>query len=240
MSIKVMNAVWEQDDLDASETLVMLALADWANDDGLCWPSLERLTEKTRLTERGLRGIILRLEERGYLERKKLHARGTYYTVKPRNYVPVEMPKPTGTSFRQLPEPRSANTLETHQTSSELSSPTLENNLKPSAKNNSSEEPRAKKSSSPVVVDPPPCVTPETWRAWVEMRVAKKKPPTEYAQQLMAKKLVRFDRVGWDAEKLLARSILHNWEDVYEPKRDDEREVYRKSKPAIPERIERW
>ena len=37
MSIRVMSAVWAIA-LPDSEKLVMLALADWSDDDGKCWP----------------------------------------------------------------------------------------------------------------------------------------------------------------------------------------------------------
>ncbi len=39
MSIKIMTAVWNLD-LPDSEKLALLALADCANDEGLCWPSM--------------------------------------------------------------------------------------------------------------------------------------------------------------------------------------------------------
>lgn len=67
MSIRVMSQVWECADLDKSETLVMLSLADHANDDGICYPSISRLCERTRMTDRGIQAVIKRLIERGFL-----------------------------------------------------------------------------------------------------------------------------------------------------------------------------
>ena len=52
MSIRVMTGVW--DDLRTqihSELLVQLALVDWADDDGYCWPTIFALATKARFME---------------------------------------------------------------------------------------------------------------------------------------------------------------------------------------------
>lgn len=67
MSVKVMHEVWERRDLDASERLVMLSLADHADDDGACYPSIKRLCDRTSLAERTVQGTIKKLVARGFL-----------------------------------------------------------------------------------------------------------------------------------------------------------------------------
>lgn len=51
MSIKLMNLVW-QSSLHRSNKLLLLALADSANDEGVTWPSIKNLMAKCSLTER--------------------------------------------------------------------------------------------------------------------------------------------------------------------------------------------
>lgn len=62
MSIKVMAHVWERYPGGGSSLLVMLALADWSDDDGRCWPSVGALSRKCRLsrsqTQRTIHGLI--------------------------------------------------------------------------------------------------------------------------------------------------------------------------------------
>lgn len=65
MSIKLMSLVWEDPDFDPYERLVMLSLADHANDDGLCYPSIARLCQRTGMKERGVQTVIKRLVEKG-------------------------------------------------------------------------------------------------------------------------------------------------------------------------------
>jgi hypothetical protein len=68
MSIKIMSMIWDKGPESQSERFVLLALADYANDDGECWPSIDGVARKTCLTDRGIRKIMRRLEETGWLE----------------------------------------------------------------------------------------------------------------------------------------------------------------------------
>jgi len=46
MSVKIMANVWEMPELNASEKLLLLAIADHCDDQGSCYPSAERLQRK--------------------------------------------------------------------------------------------------------------------------------------------------------------------------------------------------
>ncbi|MDO9227454.1 MAG: helix-turn-helix domain-containing protein [Pseudomonadota bacterium] len=62
MSIRIMSAVWDGFPGGGSELLALLALADWGDDAGRCWPSMAKIAEKTRLSrsqaQRVLHGLI--------------------------------------------------------------------------------------------------------------------------------------------------------------------------------------
>ena len=47
-----MNACWQSSRARGTDLLVLLALADIANDDGECWPSIAHLARKCRIDER--------------------------------------------------------------------------------------------------------------------------------------------------------------------------------------------
>jgi hypothetical protein len=71
MSIRVMTAVWEHADVSGGELVVLLAMADWCDDDGhKCFPTQERLARKARMTDRGVRKCLSNLVEKGYLRRE--------------------------------------------------------------------------------------------------------------------------------------------------------------------------
>ncbi len=68
MSIKVMSAVWEGAAADGGTLLVLLALADYANDQGVCWPSRASLAHKARLSERQVRRALAALRAAGAVD----------------------------------------------------------------------------------------------------------------------------------------------------------------------------
>ena len=66
MSIRAM--LWVLDelrDLPAGPTLVMVALADYADEDGTCWPSQERIASRARASERSVRRHLTWLQAQG-------------------------------------------------------------------------------------------------------------------------------------------------------------------------------
>jgi hypothetical protein len=67
MSIAIMSAVWANGPEDKAELLVLLALADFADDRGVCWPSMASVGRKARMSERNARRVIRSLEDAGYL-----------------------------------------------------------------------------------------------------------------------------------------------------------------------------
>ncbi len=67
MSIRIMSQIWDRAKAEGNALLVLLALADFADDTGWCWPSMASIARKARVSERGARGIIRRLEAAGLL-----------------------------------------------------------------------------------------------------------------------------------------------------------------------------
>jgi len=110
-----MSRVWDHGPLDKAEILVLLAIADYCNDEGECWPAVSSIARKARMTERGVQKICARLCEIGWLEinlRKGRHG-CNLYRVTPPNAVHPEHGSPrtpehqTPNPVRQNPEPRS-------------------------------------------------------------------------------------------------------------------------------------
>jgi hypothetical protein len=80
MSVRAMTAVW-QSVLPSADKLVMLALADSANDpDGVCWPAIPTIARKCGLTERGVQKIIER--QGAWLDRNFRKNNSTLYRLR--------------------------------------------------------------------------------------------------------------------------------------------------------------
>lgn len=76
MSIRLMTHIWDHGPQQISERIVLLALADFANDEGLCWPSMARISQRALLTRRALQRVISRLEANGWLTVQRNRGRG--------------------------------------------------------------------------------------------------------------------------------------------------------------------
>lgn len=103
-----MSKVWDNGPQKQAARFVLLCLADFANDAGECWPSVEAIAAKTCLSERGVRENIRWLEAEGWLSTVVgggAHACNQYrlnpapYAEKTRQQVPG---KP-GSRFRPAP-----------------------------------------------------------------------------------------------------------------------------------------
>lgn len=65
MSIKALNWAWEQATTSSGQKLVLLALADHANDDGHCWPGMKRIADKCAMSARQVSSHVANLEKAG-------------------------------------------------------------------------------------------------------------------------------------------------------------------------------
>lgn len=63
MSIRLMTLTWKLEDITPNQKLVLLALADNANDEGLCYPSILTIVKKTSLSNKTVIKISSQLEE---------------------------------------------------------------------------------------------------------------------------------------------------------------------------------
>jgi hypothetical protein len=82
VSVRMMTLVWELD-LPDSEKLVLLALADCANDEGHCWPGMTTLKKKCSKSDRTVQLAIKMLCAKGHLTRREILGKGCNYTVHP-------------------------------------------------------------------------------------------------------------------------------------------------------------
>lgn len=68
MSIKVMTWVWDHSPAAGTDLLMLLAIADQANDAGRdAWPSIKTLAQRTRLDQRTVRRVLKRLADAGHV-----------------------------------------------------------------------------------------------------------------------------------------------------------------------------
>lgn len=67
MSIRIMSLVWDSYPGAGSELLTLLAMADWSDDNGRCWPSIASISKKTRLSRSQAQRTVHRLIDTGFV-----------------------------------------------------------------------------------------------------------------------------------------------------------------------------
>lgn len=207
MSVAISSACWPLQ-LPATEKLVLLCLADFADDDGVCWPSVETLIERTGLSDRCVREQLKRLEAAGLIERDRRVGQSATYRLnitareeqEPRQEMPVQ-PAPaaasTGTSCRSnrhdvpvQPAPRAGAIRSTTE-------PPLIHQRTKSA------------------VALPDWVEPSAWQAFLENRKAQRAPFTPRAAELILAKLDQLRAEGQNPNECLLQSVERGWRGVF-------------------------
>ena len=90
MSTIIMSACWPLQDMSGPQKAVLISLADNANDEGYCWPSVARISERTCLAERTVQAAIKWLCVAGILSVRERMGRSTMYTLTPAAYAPPQ------------------------------------------------------------------------------------------------------------------------------------------------------
>lgn len=76
MSWQATKAVWKHTQQTGYGKLLMLALAEYANENGRCWPSVETLATKIDVKPRSIKRLISQAEEAGELKIERNIGRG--------------------------------------------------------------------------------------------------------------------------------------------------------------------
>lgn len=190
MSIALMTAIWEMD-FTPVDKLVLLALADWANEDGKCWPSIAKIAAKTGCGERTVQRALREAETRGLLTRAEITGKGCTYTINPRHSgTPVTKSPPP--DRRPTPATVAPNTSRTTIVEEAKASPTK----------------RAKK-SEPFVL--PDWIPVDAWDRFVAMRKSIGKPISADGKPLAVNKLRALADDGHPPGAVLDQSTFSSW-----------------------------
>jgi hypothetical protein len=196
MSIKLMAQIWENGPLRQSDRFVLLALADYANEGGECWPSIAGICRRTCLSERGAQAVLRRLEADGWLQietgggRKNcnLYVIKTPQQMHPAGNAPPQMDAETPQMDAENPAADAPEPLRTP--------------IEPS---------KSRETPADVLCQ---VVRPDTARDFAAHRKAMKKPLTHEAAKRLVSKLANHP----DPDAVFDLSIENGWQGVFPEK----------------------
>lgn len=198
-----MSAIFESETLGPTERLIMLALADHADDEGRCYPSIARLCQRTGLGERAVQSNIRKLQDMGHL---RIVAGGG--RSRPNLYIVVANPAQE-TPFHSV-NPAAETPFENTNPASAALNPAF-GALNPAADapepSRTIKEP-SDKDARDVLSE---ILRPETVDAFLAHRKAKRAKLTAHAAALIARKLDGHP----DPDAVVELSIMQGWTGVF-------------------------
>jgi hypothetical protein len=208
----MLSAAWDAD-LPPMEKLVLLALADCANDQGHCWPSASTLRKKSGQGERTVRRCIQSLIEKGHITQQQRSGTSPVYTVHPcQSGTPARaapLPDRPDTPARAAPKPKGT------VSSSE-------------AKASSHKRPR-KKNPFPAPNDVPE----QAWSDFLQSPARRKAGMSQTAYSGICNNLEELAEHGFPPGKMISLAVERGWRTVkLEWVQNDERN-FRQSANAL-------
>lgn len=215
MSIKVMNAVWQDASCEGGALLVLLALADFADEEGNCFPSIAVLAYKSRMSTRSVKRHISDLTNDGVIRVvKKGVGRGnrSVYRIKFDSFPPRAPLKKVTNEVSDDEE-----NGDKHDTEMVTSCPEMVTDATSHIENHQgtiieSSESRTRKPIDILIADG--SLSRERAKDWIEHRRLKKAPLGERAAKLCALELRKLEAKGVRPDDAVDVAIEAGWQAV--------------------------
>ena len=192
--------------------LVLLKLADRANDDGECWPGMQSVAQACGVCERTMMRHIDAMAESGLIERvKRKDDSGRQMSnlyrlnidnkpgdrLSPGNDEPGDISN-TNRVTSVSPVINEETTVLNHSTHA----PTRERMPKWAAK--------------ALEVTLPECLNPKAWNAYIKHRVELKAKLTSVGVERLLARIIRMHNAGQPISQVIARSIENGWTGLFD------------------------
>lgn len=213
MSTSVMALCWPLQ-MPPTPKAVLISLADNANDQGHCWPSIPTICERTCFGERTVHGAIKWLEDHGVLRADRSNGRHTRYVVTPSAYEP-----PQELRHRS----KCATAEDAVEPPQELRQPPQEMQSPPQEMRSNRQEPsltvkKSNRQKGAITVELPDWLPADLWTDWVEHRKSIRKPMSQRAAELSIGQLDALRGKGFTPRQVIENAIVCGWQGLYEPK----------------------
>lgn len=200
MSIRLINKAFESEMLGPTERLIMLALADHADDSGRCYPSIQRLCKRTGLKERSVQSNLKKLCDRGYLKTIIGGGRGNANLY-------VVFPNPAANAPPHDVHPAA----DAPQTPQEMPANPAGDAPEPLVTTIEPSDVIAVATSADILAK---VTSPDAARSFIAYRAQMKKPLTLTAARRLAASLTRISNEGGDPDDALGMAEERGWQSI--------------------------
>ena len=207
MSTIIMAQCWPVGGMSPAQKAVLISLADQANDDGYCWPSVKTISTRTCLSERAVQGAIRWLAAANILRASERSGTSTVYQITPAAYAPPQEMRPADAAPRgagNAPPPPQL----LHPTPADAApKPSMNRQL-------NRKEPKTVRVAAPSF-QVPDWINKQHWDAWHSC--AKRKNATNAQKQMAVDKLAKWREEGIDHAAALENAAIAGWQGLFKP-----------------------
>jgi hypothetical protein len=224
MGRKYTRLVWTHSKTTGSDRLVLLAIADHADDEGRAWPSIGTIAEMANISHRQCQRIIRRLQlEYAELSIDEGHGRSNTHvytvlagkekgdikddtTMSPFGDVKGDIKGDISSEKGDIADIKGD--ISSRKGDTAMSSESVRQSISQSIKQSKNQ-----KGFDPLFVDLPDCVDPVLWSDWCEFRKSEiKKPLTPIA---VKQQLALLTANAAQANDMLRRSMANSWRGLF-------------------------
>ena len=207
MSTIIMSQCWPVGGMSPAQKAVLISLADQANDDGYCWPSVKTISIRTCLSERAVQGAIRWLAAANILRASERSGTSTVYQITPAAYAPPQEMHPAANAPRGAADaPPPPQML--HPTPADAApKPSMNRQL-------NRKEPKTVRVAAPSF-QVPDWINKQHWDAWHSC--AKRKNATNAQKQMAVDKLAKWREEGIDHAAALESAAIAGWQGLFKP-----------------------
>lgn len=216
MSLEISTACWQVTGISGTEKCVLMALADHANDAGICWPSVARIVELTCFSERAVQSALKSLADRGLIVRSVSRGgRTTEYRINPAATAPVSVAKAEKSTPQHaqktphLPHPAAAAQVQQPRLEVQLPHPNPAA-AAPGTVKNHQEPPSNKRTTAKTLttVKRPDDVTEEIWN---EFKAHRSKLRAILTERVVNEFRAEAEAVGWTLSQAMQKAMNRGW-----------------------------
>lgn len=219
MSIEVMTTVWKRSSHSGTDLLMLLALADYSDDDGNSYPAVSTLAAKCRMKPRNANYILANLQASGELEvRANEGPKGTNrYRIVLERLQWLQSVAGGGVQHVAGVQGVAGLQCSAPTPAMQCAKPLQPIADKPSLNRQESSKDARKRATAfdATSIALPDWLPRETWVSWVQDRLDRRKPITKRAADKQLRSLGKYREQGHDPEDVISHSIENGYQGLY-------------------------
>ena len=227
MSIRIMSQVWNMEIDDSTTKLTLMALADFSDDEGYCYPSYEVLAKKISKSKRTAIRAVEKLTELGFLQKEKRElndgtSRTNLYKIVSENERVTQTPPmmtnekeavPSMTSHSDTDDTRVVTNVSLHSdkgvtpinitTNRTVSRTIKEPSINPLPPNG---------------ISLPDFIDPNLWQDYLAYKKERKEKLSDKGIEMKFSEWAKWASEGIDVNACIREAMANEWQGVFKPK----------------------